>query len=47
MTVRMLSAFDSFLHWSLDWYIHRTLPGWGRLQVWQWRLCNLYEERAL
>jgi len=41
---RLLEALDTFLHWSLDWYINRTLPGWGHLQLWQHYICDAYEE---
>jgi hypothetical protein len=44
--LRALLILDRFLHWSLDWYITRTWPGWEHLQLWQNRLCNAYEHRV-
>lgn len=44
--VRALGLLDRFLHWSLDRYINRTLPGWEHLQLWQNRVCNAYEHRV-
>lgn len=45
MRLRMLGKIDSALHRHLDGYIDRQRPGWGLLQVWQWRVCNAYERR--
>lgn len=49
MKLRILVAADIVSHKILDpicqfkilgrWH----LPGWGRLQVWQWHLCNWTE----
>lgn len=41
----VLGLLDRSLHWSLDWYINRTLPGWGHLQLWQHHVCTAYEHR--
>lgn len=43
---RALGWLDTFLHWSLDWYINRTMLGWGHLQLWQNNVCNAYEHRV-
>jgi hypothetical protein len=45
MRLKALGVADSVAHRCLDWYINRTLPGWGLLQVWQWHICNAYESR--
>lgn len=45
MRTRTLWHLDTVLHRTLDWYINRTLPGWGRIQVWQWHVCLALEER--
>lgn len=48
---RLLVLADTWCHKACDWYIDATmrghhLPGWGLLQLWQWRLCNAYERSA-
>jgi hypothetical protein len=45
VSTRALRHLDAVLHRALDWYIDRTLPEWGRLQVWQWHVCQALEER--
>lgn len=35
----VLEALDAASHRLLDPYINAQLPGWGRLQLWQYRLC--------
>jgi hypothetical protein len=39
----ILESLDGFLHWALDGYINKQLPGWGQLQLWQNHVCNAYE----
>jgi hypothetical protein len=46
-----LDQADRWCHRTCDWYIDTKplghhLPGWGRLQLWQWYLCNAYERAA-
>lgn len=48
MKIRVLGWADTVCHKMFDWYINATpfghhLPGWGRIQLWQWYLCNVYE----
>lgn len=38
-----MTTLDRILHVLLDPYIERHLPGWGRLQVWQWHVCQASE----
>lgn len=45
MNTRNLRRLDTVLHHTLDWYINRTLPGWGWLQVQENRVCQALEER--
>lgn len=45
MAERGLAALDHLLHKLLDRYINRKLPGWVLLQLWQWHVCNAYENR--
>lgn len=45
MTTRTLRHLDTVLHRVLDWYLERQLPGWGRLQLWQWYVCDALEQR--
>lgn len=46
--VRLLELADHVCHKMWDPYINAKpfghhLPGWGLLQVWQWHLCNYFE----
>lgn len=43
MKARLLGAADTTSHALLDPYIRAALPGWGRIQLWQHRLCDAYE----
>lgn len=46
MIARLLGRLDTVLHRTLDWYINRQLPFWGRLQLWQHYVCDAYERRV-
>jgi hypothetical protein len=51
MKVRLLELADHWCHKTCDWYINSKpfghhFPGWGRIQLWQYYLCNYYEDMA-
>ena len=45
MRQQALDLIDSALHAALDSWIEAQRPGWERLMLWQWHVCQASEAR--